>query len=146
MKAMHSLVVSIGLLILRIGFGGLMAYAHGWPKLANYSEVVKKFPSPLGLGSNIELGLAIGAELGCAILVILGLFTRAAALPLVVTMVVAAFVIHSADPLEVKEKALLYLFAFLPLVFAGGGAFALDNVIWRKGKSKSKPKKEKAEK
>ena len=45
-----------------------------------------------------------------------------------------------------KEKALLYLFAFLPLVFVGGGAFALDNVIWRKGKSKSKPKKEKAEK
>jgi len=147
MKAMHSLAVSIGLLILRLGFGGLMAYAHGWPKLANFSETVKKFPSPLGLGSHIELSLAIGAELVCAILVMLGLFTRAAALPLVVTMVVAAFVIHSADPLATKEKALLYLIGFLPLVFAGGGAFALDRFVGgifsRKQKSKSKQKAEK---
>ena len=61
-----------GKLILRIGFGATMLLAHGWPKLANFSQSMNTFPDPLGIGNSLSLGLAIFAEVLCALLVALG--------------------------------------------------------------------------
>ena len=69
-------------------------------------------------------------ELVVGILVTLGLFTRIAALIASGTMAFAFFYAHlptGVIPLtNGGEPAVLYCFAFLLLVFTGGGAFALD--------------------
>lgn len=123
----------IGLLILRVGIGAFMLVAHGWGKLAGFGELAGVFPDPIGLGSTVSLSLAIFAEVLCALLIVFGLGTRFAAVPLVVTMVVAAFVVHADDPWAKKEFALLYAIPFLTLIFTGGGRFALDSLIrWKK--------------
>ena len=122
----------IGLLILRVGIGAFMLAAHGWGKLANFGELAGTFPDPIGLGSTISLLLAIFAEVLCALLIIIGLGTRFAAVPLLITMLVAAFVVHADDPWGKKEFALLYAIPFLTLIFSGGGRFALDAVIRRR--------------
>lgn len=118
--------VSIGLLILRVGTGLFMLLAHGWPKLSAFSEKSGGFPDPIGLGSPVSLSLAVFAEVFCALAIALGLFTRAAAIPLLVTMVVAAFVIHGDDPFQKKEFALLYAIPFLTLIFTGAGKYSID--------------------
>lgn len=122
----------IGLLILRVGLGAFILIGHGWGKLAGFGELAGNFPDPIGLGSTASLVLAIFAEVLCALLIIIGLGTRFAAAPLLVTMLVAAFVVHADDPWNKKEFALLYAIPFLTLLFTGGGRFALDGLIERR--------------
>ncbi|MGD8439942.1 MAG: DoxX family protein [Holophagae bacterium] len=121
----------IGLLVLRVGVGAFMLVAHGWGKLVGFGDLAGQFPDPIGLGSTVSLVLAIFAEVLCALLVVLGLGTRFAAVPLLVTMLVAAFVVHADDPWGKKEFALLYAIPFVTLIFTGGGRYALDAVIRR---------------
>lgn len=123
---------SLGLLIARIVGGATMLIAHGLPKLTTFSEKSSTFPDPLGIGSSTSLALAVGAEVGCALLLILGLFTRAALVPLIITMVVAFFLVHGADPFARRELAFLYLGLYLALFVTGAGRFSLDALIARR--------------
>ena len=122
----HTGPASLGLLLLRVGVGLTMALGHGWGKLQSFGELATKFPDPLGIGSRLSLMGAIGGELVCPLLVALGLGTRLAAIPAAFTMGVALLVIHAADPFAKQEKALLFLIAFVVLVFTGAGRYSLD--------------------
>lgn len=124
-------IKSLGLLILRVAFGCFML-VHGIPKLKGFREMSDNFPDPLGIGSQLSLISAIGAEVGCSVLLILGLFTRIAALPLAFTMFIALFVIHGADPWQKRELAALYLTVYVTLVLTGGGCCSLDHFLWRR--------------
>jgi putative oxidoreductase len=116
-----------GIVIMRVALGAMMLIAHGWPKLTNFGAYSAQFPDPLGLGASASLALAVFAEVFCSLAIILGLFTRWAAVPLIATMLVAAFIVHADDPWQKKEFALLYLIPMLTLVFAGPGKLALDD-------------------
>ena len=98
---------SLGLLLLRVGFGLHLAVLHGWTKIADYSNLANTFPDPIGLGHSVSLILAIIGEFVCTIAVAAGLFTRVTAIPVVCTMAVAAFVQHTGDDWVTREKALL---------------------------------------
>ncbi len=116
----------LALLLLRVGFGGLMLFSHGWGKLMKVVNGDMTFGDPLGIGEAPTLILAVLAEVGCSLLVILGLFTRAATVPLILTMLVAILFVHISDPFNKMEFALLYLIPFLALFFAGPGRYSLD--------------------
>lgn len=123
---------NLALLLMRLIFGGLMVANHGLGKAERLlSGGNIRFADPFGLGPEISLALATGAETICAALLALGLFTRLNALPLIVTMAVAAFVAHSGDPLADKEPALTYLAAYTALFFLGGGDWSIQTVFSR---------------
>ena len=121
--------MSLGLLILRLGSGGFMIALHGWGKLVNFSARSQTFADPLGIGSPASLALATFTEVFCAFAVMLGFLTRAASTGLLVTMWVAAFIRHAADPWSKKELAVVYSIMFLVLIVTGGGAFSLDQLL-----------------
>jgi putative oxidoreductase len=87
-----------------------------------------QFPPVLGLGAEASLALAVFAELFCSVLLLLGLATRLAVIPLICTMLVAVLFIHGADPFSAREPALHYLLVYAVLLIAGGGRYSLDNV------------------
>ena len=120
---------SFGLLVLRLGFAFTMIYGHGWGKLMGYSENASNFPDPIGLGGPVSMALAIGAELFCSVALGLGLLTRWALMPLIITMMVAFFVVHSQDPFAAKELALVYLIVYVSLFICGPGRFSLDALL-----------------
>jgi putative oxidoreductase len=120
---------SLGLLILRVGFAGCIVVRHGLPKLLDFGNKLYTFPDPIGLGSPISLALAVSAEFLCGILIVIGIFTRFAAVPLVIFMSVAFFIVHSADPFAQKEMAFLYLLAFLSILVAGPGRYSADGLV-----------------
>jgi putative oxidoreductase len=119
---------SFALLVLRASFGLLMV-SHGWPKLMSLFSDPGAFPDPLLIGSTLSHVLAVFAEFFCAILIIIGLGTRWAALPLMIAMTVAAFVIHAKDPFGERELAILYLSVFTSLMILGPGSYSLDRAI-----------------
>ncbi len=121
-----------GLLILRIVVGCFMM-THGLPKLAMLTgnEPIQ-FADPFGVGPTASLALTVFAEVVCSFLIILGLLTRLAAIPLIITMVVAVFYVHIADPFAVKEMAGLYLTIYVFLGIAGSGRFSIDHLIWKR--------------
>lgn len=129
---MSKINTSIGLLILRLGAGGMMLLLHGWGKLTGFAEKSAHFPDPLGVGSTISLSLTVGAEVFCAVAIILGLATRLAAIPLTITMLVAVFVIHANDPWSQKELGMIYLIAYATLALTGPGKLSLDYAIFKK--------------
>ncbi|HEY0984241.1 MULTISPECIES: DoxX family protein [unclassified Schlesneria] len=128
-------LTSLGLLVLRVAIGCLML-VHGLQKISNFETLKTQFPDPLGMGNQLSLMSAIGAEAGCSALLILGLGTRLAAIPLAFTMMVAFFIVHAKDPWNVKELACAYLFVYITLILTGPGSFSLDH-LWTKRKSSS---------
>ncbi len=117
-------------LLLRLTFGFLMLFNHGWGKFMRFFEDGPvKFGDPLGIGTELSLGLAVFAEVFCAGLLVLGLFTRLATIPLIITMAVAAFIVHINDPLSRMESALLYLTVYIVILLLGPGKFSLDRMI-----------------
>lgn len=127
------LSIHLGLLLFRLGVGVLML-THGIPKLLNFSERMHTFRDPLGVGSALSLGLATFAEVGCSVLLTLGLFTRPALVPLIVTMGVVVFLVQLGQPFGKMELPLFYLIAFVVLFITGPGRYSVDGVLWNKAR------------
>jgi putative oxidoreductase len=123
-----------GLLLLRLWAGLPMLLLHGLPKLLHFDEYSKGFLHFLGLSSGASLGLAVFGELVCAALLIVGLFTRWAALVAAITMAVAFFVGHGGalTGADSGELAYLYLGIFAALFLSGAGRFSVDNALLRR--------------
>lgn len=124
----NEFVENVWLLILRASAGGFML-THGIPKLLKLVHGDTAFADPFGIGALPSFVLVIFAEVICSVLVILGIGTRLAAIPLIITMGVAAFMIHRADPFASKELALLFLLAFTTVLVYGSGKYALGGLI-----------------
>ncbi|MBW3544492.1 MAG: DoxX family protein [Bacteroidetes bacterium] len=136
-------LADLWLLLLRLGVGGFML-THGFPKLQKLLEGGEiQFMDFMGLGTTASLALVVFAEAFCSVLLILGLSTRLASLVLAITMGVAAFMAHGADPFAKKEMALLYLLIYLTLLVFGPGKYALDSLLAGKVGGKKKPAKAK---
>jgi putative oxidoreductase len=129
-KLLSPVVFSVNLaaLVLRITFCGLMIFNHAFIKLTLFGERPESFPDPLGLGSSTSYYLVIFAEIICASLVLIGLFTRLALAPLLITMMVALFKVQWANELTDKELPLLYLAVWVALMLLGPGRWSVD---WR---------------
>ncbi|OYW74742.1 MAG: DoxX family protein [Verrucomicrobia bacterium 12-59-8] len=117
-----------GLLILRVALGFSMLLLHGRGKMLNFSATLEKFPALFGLPANVNLGLAVFAEVVCSALLIAGLFTRFAALVLAATMGSAFFFVHKSALVGEHngELAMIYLIAYVTLLFTGAGKFSVD--------------------
>ena len=101
---------SAAMLILRLAVGILMMM-HGYDKLIHFGELQHKFMNFLGM------------------FLILGLFTRLAAIPLIIATCVMVFKAHNGDVFGDGETAALYLTAYLVLLFVGPGRVSVDSMI-----------------
>jgi len=133
----RSMLADLGISVMRIAVGLMMAFGHGLAKVppaAGFVEAVGSlgFPAPAAFAWAAGLSELVGG-----LLIAAGLFTRPASLFLAVTMGVAAFLRHGADPLfsregPSKELALLYFVAAVAFLLAGSGRLGLDFLLRRK--------------
>lgn len=105
---------------------------EAFAKLAGYAPA-QAYMRAHGVPEQL-LPLAIAVELGCGLLVLFGLHTRAAALILAVFCIAAALLFHTRfgdrNQLLHFEKDLAIAGGFLLLAVHGGGAWTID--AWRR--------------
>jgi putative oxidoreductase len=123
------LLGSAGILVLRVVMGAAFII-HGWPKIQHATAWMgPDSPMPGWLQA-----CAAAAEFGGGIALILGVFTRLAALGLAITMAVAVFHVHvpqghpfvSAKGGPSFELGAIYLANSVALLLLGPGRIALD--------------------
>jgi putative oxidoreductase len=106
---------------------GLLFLEHGLQKLVGFPAALDPTRIP---PLNTLPGAAGYFELGCGLLITLGLFTRVAAFLASGVMAVAYFYAHFPNNFfpvnNMGDAAILYCFVFLYLVFAGAGPLSID--------------------
>jgi putative oxidoreductase len=121
-RALAVLRIVTALLFLEHATMKFLAFPAGMPGMEN------------GLPPMLMVAGAI--ELAAGILITIGLLTRWAALLASGEMAVAYWMAHAPNgfwpALNQGELAIMFCFVFLYLVFAGPGAWALDNVIGKR--------------
>jgi len=123
--------IDLGALLLRLTAGGTMFWHHGLVKLMKFGDLSGTFYDPFGLGSTLSLVLILLAEVACAILVVLGLWTRLSTLPLIIGMAVAAFMANGDGTFAQQELSFVYMMMFIVLFFTGSGKYSLDRLSFR---------------
>jgi putative oxidoreductase len=123
-----------GLTVLRI-VTGIIFLVHGWQKIHSIGfqgtgGMFAKMGIPL---PTITAAIVILVEFLGGIALILGLFTRWAALLIAIDMLGAIYFVHLRNGFYVNhggyEFALALLGASIALALAGGGSVAIDNLI-----------------
>ncbi len=126
-------LLDAGLLLLRLT-AGYVGVLHGSQKIQRgvdtfAQNLPKGVPMP-----EVSAWLAVGAELGGGILLILGLLTRLATLPFIFTMGVAFFLAHGAKLVGQGngEHALVVGMMLIAILLAGAGRFSLDALLLKR--------------
>lgn len=121
----------IAVTVLRVFVGLSMALAHGMGKIPVNDQFVDGVRQ-LGLPFPVVMAWAAAfSEFVGGLLLAAGLCTRLGALSIAMTMAVAAFVVHAADPYQNKEMAFLYFVIALFFVVRGGSRYSLDALAKR---------------
>lgn len=108
---------------------GLLIMSHGYDKLVHFAEKKNNFMNFLGMGSSISLMLVIFSEFFCSLFLMIGLFTRIVAIPLVIEMIVILFKAHNGDFFGKGEMGALFLALFLTILLCGPGKASVDGVM-----------------
>jgi len=123
----------IGLLILRVWFGLVLAFAHGWGKLTGF-EGFSGYVARQGFWlPDLAAAFAVAGEVLAGIFMALGILFRPSAVAMAITMFTAALVIHWGDPFKKIEFAMAYAIPALALFFTGPGRLTLTT-LWKSRK------------
>jgi putative oxidoreductase len=136
MKSLNALQPA-GLLVLRLALG-LIFFTHGYPKLAHPSAGMQSFFVQHGLPGYFVYVSGVLEVFG-AVLLALGVFTRAAALLLAIEMAVAIWKVHSAAGIYAVhdyEFPLAVLAGSFALATVGAGLLSLDHPLFEGGGSR----------
>lgn len=125
----YSKNIDLVILLLRLVVGIFML-THGMGKFTKlFGNEPIQFSDPLGIGATASLTLAVFSEVFCSILLIVGLGTRFAAIPLFITMVVAIFIVHINDGFGRQELPGLYAVIYIAISTLGAGKYSIDYLI-----------------
>ena len=112
---------------------GWLFMQTGWGKLTHLTDIVSYFRE-LGIPMpEFQAPLAASAEFVCGTLILVGLFTRLACVPLIITMIVAIITARKGDYEGVASLfgfvEYLYIVLFVWLGVAGAGPLSLDRIL-----------------
>jgi putative oxidoreductase len=126
---------ALGPLVVRLVFGYFWLET-GWAKVQNLDGFTERF---MGWGipfPHFSAALSAWTELVGGALILVGLFTRLTAIPMIINMIVAIalVVIKNVGSLDdfVELDEVVYILIFFWLLMAGPGRFSLDALLWKR--------------
>ena len=136
MKFLNSLQ-PIGLLLLRAALG-IIFFTHGYPKLTHSTAQMQAMFVQYGLPAQFVYVAGVVETFG-GLLLVLGIFTRAAALLLAIEMAIAIVKVHSAHGVMAVhdyEFPLTLAAACVALATVGAGTISVDRLLFGEGGKK----------
>ncbi|HTL07647.1 MAG TPA: DoxX family protein [Chitinophagaceae bacterium] len=118
----------LAMLLLRL-CAGVLIIPYGYAKLIHFADKKDSFTNFMGIGSPLSLALVIFAEFFCGMLIVLGLFTRLAAIPLIITMGVVLVKVNHWNIFNKDEHVAFFLTCFIALFLCGPGRASADGLI-----------------
>ncbi|WJW86555.1 MULTISPECIES: DoxX family protein [Enterobacter] len=118
--------IDLGLFFLRLTGSLLLLYVHGLPKVLHFSEELTRIEDPFGFGPYASLIPAIVAEVICPLLIIAGVYTRLACLPIIAVLLVAMLAVHLNWSIAEGQFGWLLLIIFTTLALTGPGQWRLQ--------------------
>ncbi|QGZ64967.1 DoxX family protein [Paraburkholderia acidisoli] len=115
------------LLFLRVSASVLVLIVHGLPKALHWHAQLGAIEDPLHLGSVFTLAFAVFAEVVCPLLMIAGVVTRLAALPILVVTAVALVLVHPDWSIAQGQFAWMLLVMFGTVAIGGAGRIRVDS-------------------
>ncbi|HVJ40056.1 MAG TPA: DoxX family protein [Dongiaceae bacterium] len=112
--------------LFRVFFWSGLVKIHDWPgtlQLFKYEYMVPVLPT------DIAAVLAAACELGASSLVLIGLFSRLAALPLLGMSMVIQFVLGSVNPAYNDLEHYLWMVLLLSVIVRGAGILSVDGYL-----------------
>ena len=121
----------VGVLLLRLFIGlrliyGVLDNILHWEKMLEFRDFLHQFGFPVPLASAV---ISVYGQFIAAVLIILGLKIRYAALVLIVNFTVAWLMVDRHGSIETMTPALAILFCAILFLFQGGGKFSLDKEV-----------------
>jgi putative oxidoreductase len=144
-RLVHSVSTSLQWLppvVARLTIGWIFLQS-GWGKLHNLPRVIGYF-TELGIPApQFQAPLAATTEFVCGALILVGLFTRVASLPLIGTMLVAILTAKKGDIQELSDlfatAEFLYIALLLWLGAYGAGSLSLDGIFAKRLERAERP-------
>jgi putative oxidoreductase len=119
-----------GLTLIRVTTGAFMIY-HGWEvfnaELMNGYLQWDQFKN--SSGGKILVYAGKTSELIGGVLLLLGLFTRVAAIILIATLAYIAFFVGKGKVWYEDQHPFLFVLLFAVIFFTGAGKYSLDNIL-----------------
>jgi putative oxidoreductase len=126
----------LGKLVLRVALGVLILL-HGISKLTGGADFIVGTVTKAGLPAVLGYGVYIG-EVLAPLLLIVGLFTRPAAIVVAINMLFAIFLVHAGDIGQLSktggwaiELQGMFLFASIAVALLGAGRYSVGGVAGR---------------
>jgi len=116
----------IRLALFRVFFWSGLVKVHDWGatlQLFQYEYMVPLLPP------NIAATLAAACELGASSLVLVGLFSRLAAIPLLCLSMVIQFVLGAVNPAYNELEHYLWMVLLLSVIIRGPGLLSIDGFL-----------------
>jgi putative oxidoreductase len=117
-------------------FVGYFFFETGWGKAQNLDAITERF---VGWGiplPNVSVVLSVYTELIGGTLLVVGLGTRLASVPLLINMLAAILTVNIKNVTGLDEfvelDTPLYALSFLWLLFSGPGWVSLDHLLWKR--------------
>lgn len=130
-NSLRGRALNINMFFLRV-IVSITMLTHGMGKFDMLiSHRASQFIDPIGFGPTQSLVLAVFAEVFCSALVLCGLFTSFACIPLIITMLVAILGVHINEGFGRWELPLLYLLIYMTIMVIGPGKYSLDRYIMK---------------
>jgi putative oxidoreductase len=128
---------NLGKLLVRITIAGLMLF-HGIHKIQTGVDGLGPMLQAKGVPEIARFGVFVG-EVVAPVFILIGFWTRTAALVLAFNMVVAVWLAHANDFLKLQEQSgawalelqAWYFFISLAIFFMGPGKYSVDGCLWR---------------
>lgn len=123
----------LGVLFIRLAFGFHLLY-YSWSDVVNLSAGENaEWLDSLGIPFPIVMSwLYILTQFLGGLLLIIGFKTRLIAIPLILTFLVAFFLVHATDPYKDSFQAIQMLAVSFFFLFNGSGKLSLDDYLKNK--------------
>jgi putative oxidoreductase len=116
----------LGILFLRVSYSVTLLSVHVFQKILMLSANASTYPDPFGMGHRLSLLSGLSLELVCSVLILFGIYTRLAAVPLVFNWALISLVVYGGGPFSKQELPLFFLLVTIAFVFTGAGRFSWD--------------------